>query len=270
MKRAYHFLIGFLLPATFCLLPDQVLASSEEDLLRASYNAIGREISDYTLIDQDGKSFRIRELFGKPLVISLIYAGCGPVCPTLTTHLQDAFRVAGPDFGTKFRALTISFDVENDTPARMRDYGRNFTDDFRKWRFSTADQKTIDRITRDLGFYYKKLATGFDHINMVTIVDQKGRIYQQVYGLDFKPEDLLDPVYQSMKLIKAPQSRSLTLIERIQLFCYKYDETTGRYKLDYGLLITLGIGSLLQVVTMIAIIYFVWGKDKRVRRHQAL
>lgn len=263
MGRIYFFLIILLLPAICCLLPKQALASSEENLLKASYNAVGREIGDYTLIDQEGKPFRIRELLDKPLIISLIYTGCGPVCPTITTHLQDAFRVAGPDFGTKFRALTISFDVENDRPARMKEYGRNFTDDFAKWRFAAADQKTIDRITKDLGFYYKKLATGFDHINMVTIVDQKGRIYQQVYGFDFKPEDVLDPVYQSMKLIKAPQSRSLSLTDKITLFCYKYDETTGRYRLDYGLLITLGVGSLFQVATMGVIIYLVWGKKNR-------
>jgi len=254
-----------LLAISFSIYPNPAFAISEEKAIGFSSPASGRELTDFTLTDQDGRKFNIGMLEGKPLVVSLIYTGCSPACPTITTHLQNAFRAAGMDFGTKFRAITISFDVENDTPERMREYGRNFTSDFKKWIFASSDPQTIDKLTEELGFYYKKLATGFEHINMVTIVDPEGKIYKQVYGFDFKPEDILDPVYQSMNLSKAPQSRSLTLIDRVKLFCYRYDETTGRYRLDYGLLITLGISSLLQVATMSAIVYYVWVRRRSAR-----
>lgn len=195
-------------------------------------------------------------------MLSLIYVGCGHACSNITARLQNALKASGNDVGTKFRVLTVSFDPENDTPEKLKSFGKNFSKDFRHWRFATSDKQTIKNLSKDLGFYYEKLATGYDHINMVTIIDTKGRIYKQVYGLDFKPDDILNPVYQAMKLIKAPQSTQLSVIDRIKLFCYKYDETSGQYKLDYGLIITLSIGSILQAATIIWIIYYILVKGK--------
>ncbi len=245
-----------------CLSSSHALASFEDAAINQTTNAIGREIGNYTLTDQDGKKFSIREFQGKPYVLSLIYTTCGHECPTIIMHLQEAFKMAGGDFGAKFNALTIGFNPEKDTPEQLKKYGEGFTNDFSKWRFAAADKKTIEGLARDLGFYYNKVDEGFDHINMVTIVDKQGKIYKQVYGLDFKPEEVLEPVSQSINMVTPVVSRPLSIIERIRLFCYKYDEATGKYKLDYGLLITASIGAVLQIATMGWFIYLLWGKKR--------
>lgn len=254
-----------LLTSYFSLLPDFAHASPNEDAVKSSFDVIGKKLPDYTLIDQDGNKFNTKELQGKPVVLSLIYVGCGHVCSNITSRLENALKAANKDLGTKFRAVTVSFDPQNDTPERLKDFGKNFSKDFNKWRFATSDKKTIEKLSKDIGFFYEKQATGYGHINMVTILDTQGRIYKQVYGLDFKPDDILNPVYQAMKLIKAPQSSQLSVIDRIKLFCYKYDETSGQYKLDYGLIITLSIGSILQAATIIWIVYYISikGKNKK-------
>lgn len=237
------------------------LSSQEEQAaFNLSNNAIGKAIGDYSLIDQDGKRFKLKEFAsGKPFVISLIYTSCGHICPAITMNLKNAVKEAGKDFGAKFNAITIGFDVENDTSQRMKEYGGNFTDNFKHWKFAVADKETIEKLTKALGFYYKKTDGGFDHLNVVTIIDANGMIYRHVYGIDFKPEEILSPVYQAGAgkpyYAKSSGHGDKGIIERIVLFCYKYDEKTGQYKLDYPFL----IGTMLEAITITAIILFVWG-----------
>ena len=97
---------------------------------------------------------------------------------------------------------------------------------------------------------------------MVTIVDKEGKIYKQIYGLDFKPVEILEPLSQSINMVKPVVSKPLSIIERIKLFCYKYDEATGKYKLDYGVLVTISIGAVLRILTMGWFIYLLWGKKR--------
>ncbi|MDD5435600.1 MAG: hypothetical protein PH343_09250, partial [Nitrospira sp.] len=60
-------------------------------------------------------------------------------------------------------------------------------------------------------------------------------------------------------------SSQLTVVDRLKLFCYKYDESTGQYRLDYGSIITLSIGAILQGATIIWIIVYIWGKGKKTK-----
>lgn len=237
----------------------------ENAAIRESEKAIGRRIGDYTLIDQDGKNFRLKEMPGKPLVISFIYTSCGHICPTITMNLRKAIKEAGKDFGEKFNAITIGFDVEHDTSQRMKEYGGNFTDDFKNWRFATSDRETIERLAKDIGFYYKKTDEGFDHLNLVTIVDKNWKIYKQVYGMDFKPQEILQPIYQSLSPQGAPAPEPSGIIGKLFLFCYKYDPATGTYKLDYAMLMTLAMGPIFFFITVLLIAYLFFGdKIKRI------
>src|SRR3990170_104849 len=198
-------------PATASLSPQEAL--NQQDALMAANKAIGGDIGNHTLIDQDGNSFNIKEFIGKPFVISLIYTSCGHICPTITMNLGN------------------------------------------------ADKDTIEKLARGLGFYYKKTQGGFDHLNVVTVIDAKGKIYRHIYGIDFKPKEILGPVYQAARrdsdYKKPPALEATSIIERIKLFCYKYDESTGTYKPDYQFLTRTAV----EAITIFTIIIFMWGKE---------
>ncbi len=260
-------------PALFILLLTLLAAErahasvsprTAREALRMANSAVGRYVGDYTLVDQDGKRLNLSDLKGKPIVISYIYTSCGHTCPTIMMNLKGIFSKAGSDFGEKFIALTIGFDTENDTPERLRAYGSTFTDDFRKWRFVTGTRKTIADLAMDLGFFFKKKDDRFDHLNMVTIIDAKGRIYRQVYGLEFREEDILEPLAQALTTdqegIKPQPIKPTGLIDRLALLCYTYDETTGTYVLDYTLLMSFVLGLVIQgvIVLFIGYVFFVF------------
>lgn len=248
----------------FLIFSCKAALASQDDVVavKEAEKAIGRQIKDYILIDQDGNHFKLKEMLGKPLVISFIYTSCGHICPTITMNLKKAIMEAGKDFGVKFNAITVGFDVENDTPQRMKEYGSNFTDDFKNWKFATSDKETIDRLAKDIGFYYRKIDGGFDHLNLVTIIEKHGKVYKQVYGMEFKPQDVLQPMYQSLSPEKgAPVPEPSGIIGKLFLFCYKYDPATGTYKLDYAMLMTLVMGPIFFVITALLIVYLFWGSE---------
>jgi protein SCO1/2 len=51
-------------------------AFDEKAALKESQAAIGREAGDYTLRDSEGRTVRLAELRGKPLVVHFVYTGC--------------------------------------------------------------------------------------------------------------------------------------------------------------------------------------------------
>jgi len=265
---------AFAAAMAFVVSASAAFASGVDSAAKEAEAAVGARMGEYTLIDQDGAAFNLKELKGRPFALAFFYTGCGETCPLILTSLKAALAKASPDFGEKFTALAVGIDVGNDTPARLKSAGSKVTGDFKKWRFATGDKATIERLAKETGFYYKKTGAGFDHINLVTIVGPDGRVFKQVYGTQFTPEEILTPLYDSIKYAGRPappwvkKGAELTLLDRIKLLCYTYDEKTGTYRLDYGFLTAIAVFLFVQVTILfvIAYIYTARKKDRRLYR----
>jgi len=233
------------------------LPSKNIDPMRAltlANKAIGKKVSNHKLIDQDGNPFNLEDLSGKPLVVSFIYTNCPHICPTITAHLADAVKKSGGDFGKEFRVLTIGFDSERDTPQRMREYGSGFTEDFKGWRFATGDKETIKKLSEEFGFSFQKRDNDFIHLNMTTILDAEGRVYKHVFGVDFKPEEVLVPLE---RLLKREKRLGLAqIVDKLKLFCSTYDPSAQTYKFDFGRALAVAV----QLVLLVTVSLLVWGK----------
>ncbi len=242
-------------------------AADASDPIATANAAIGRNIPDYTLIDQDNKGFSLKALKGRPVVISYIYTSCPHVCSNITGRLKQAFAIAKLKSGRDFTALSIGFDPEHDTPEVLKSFGSRFTNDFKAWRFATADQKTIQAVTKELGFYYEKLPDGdFDHINLTTVVGREGTIIKQVYGMNFNQEELVNAIglaSGSGQEIAASFLNPSGIIDKVILFCYRYDEVSGVYRLNFGAIAALTLGSALQFATLVWIAYKLFGRGNQ-------
>ncbi len=215
----------------------------EKAALAISQAAIGRAIGNYSLIDSSGKTVRLQDLRGRPILISLIYTSCYHTCPLLTKRLAQTVEIAREALGNdSFAVLTIGFDSAVDTPERMRTYARERGINISEWFFLSADPATINALTRELGFVFFESPKGFDHLAQITLIDAQGRVYAQIYGDNFPTPALVEPLKQLVFGTPA-QARTLSgWINGVRLFCTIYDPSSGRYRFDYSLFIAIGIG----------------------------
>jgi protein SCO1/2 len=223
--------------------------------IRLSQAALGRQLGEYRFTDQFGKPLALTQLRGRPLVISFVYTSCAFVCPTLTSRLNDVVKMARSTLGRdSFSVLTVGFDTRVDGPEQMRRFAAERGVSAAGWYFAAADQATVDRLANDTGFIYVANAGGFDHLSQVTIVDAGGRVYRQVYGAEFEPPAIVDPL-KSLALGAVSGAHPLAeLVTRVRLLCTAYDPKSGRYRFDYSLILEIVIGVMCTLAVAVFVI----------------
>lgn len=211
--------------------------------LSQSQAALGEPLGDYTLRNINGQPFELSSLRGKPLVISLIYTSCHHICPLITRNIQETVDIAREALGDdSFSVITVGFDWRVDTPERMRLYRRQFGIDDAAWHFLSGDDAAINALAENLGFQFFASPKGFDHLSQTTVVDADGVIYRQIYGEDFEPPALVEPLKELV--FEVPRSASIIehWVGTFKLFCTVYDPNTGRYSFDYSIFLGILIG----------------------------
>lgn len=242
--------------AVFALLALLLAAPAMADdraqqALETSEAVIGSTLPDLAFTRIDGKTVRLSEFRGKPLLVTLIYTGCADVCPAIIENLAPAVAVGEEALGdNSFNVAVIGFDTRNDTPARMQSFARDHGVKDARWQFLSGDQATLDKLVTALGFSYFSSAGGYDHTAQVTVADSRGRIYRQVYGSTFEPPQIVDPLKDLVFGREKPFFSMAGLADRVKLFCTVYNPRTGRYYFNYGLFaqILIGAASLLAVL----------------------
>lgn len=221
----------------------------EKDALKISQSAIGNQLGEYTFLNRNGRTVRLSDYRGKPLVIDMIYTHCPFICATKTRNL-DALKLSREALGDdSFGVLTIGFDTENDTPEAMDAFGKRVDAKISNWEFVSADADTIKKLSTDLGFvFFPSPRGGFDHITQTTFIDGQGRVYQHIYGDEFNNKTLLEPLKNMIYNIKISEPGLAGLSNRVKLFCTVYDAQTGKYRIDYSYFYAIGLGILVSLL----------------------
>lgn len=223
--------------------------------LKISQAVIGHAVGDYHFTDADGRTVKLSDYRGKPLVVSLVYTSCYHVCPVITRHLHKMVDVAqqalGPD---SFAVVTIGFDTRNDTPTAMQSFARQQGVDLSQWRFLSTDAATIDRLTKDLGFIYYASPKGFDHLAQATVIDPQGKVYRQVYGDNFDIPLLVEPLKELVTGVVTQQGGFAGINHRIRLFCTVYDPATQSYRTDYSLFVGMAVGGFILIFAIVFLV----------------
>lgn len=238
-------------------------AYDEKQALQISQAALGKTPHDaaFTRAD-DASRVRLSDYRGKPLVVSLVYTSCYHICPTTTQHLAKIVRTARAALGTdSFRVVTVGFDTPKDTPAAMARFAHEQRVDLPGWDFLSADTETMRQLTADLGFLYFNAPQGFDHLIQATVIDADGKVYRQVYGMNFDTPLLVEPLKELV--FGTPRTASFleSLGNRIKLFCTVYDPATDRYRFDYSIF----LGGIIGLTSLGLVAFLVVREWKRKR-----
>ena len=132
-------------------------------------------VPDFTLIDQNGKTFRFVNARGKIVLVTFVFTTCPDVCPLLTAKFAAIQRTLRERRIDDYLLLTITTDPARDTPAVLKSYGEQFKADFNHWLFLTGSQQELVKVWKGFGVTVRKSADAqIQHTALTTLVDQRG------------------------------------------------------------------------------------------------
>jgi protein SCO1/2 len=132
----------------------------------------------------DGKDFRLAELRGHPVVISMFYASCEGVCIITKDDMKavEASLPAAVRERTEFVLVTLAPDL--DTPAVLQAYRVEQGLSANRWRLLCGSPAATAQLARRLGIGYGRDASGiFRHSSEITVLDESGKIVLRQDGI---------------------------------------------------------------------------------------
>jgi len=251
------------LPALFpllglLLLSGRAVAFDEAAALRASQQAIGTEARNVSLTSSAGERIRLEQFRGHPLVLSMIYTSCAGICPLTTQRLAAAVRVARGALGTDgFTVLSVGFDTARDTPQALREFAAEQRVGDAHWILATGAPEQIETLAHDTGFWFVAASGSFDHLAQTTLLDARGRVVLQLYGNEFQPLDLAEPLRKAALGAPVSGAAPWSLLSKVRLLCTVYDARLGRYRTDYSLALSILI-ALTTLSGLLVIVSRAW------------
>lgn len=159
---------------------------------------------EFTLTTQDNARLSLRDLRGKVVAVTFIYASCTDTCPLLTAKLAGLQAKLGADFGPKVFFASVTVDPERDTPEVLKQYARAHGANSAGWAFLTGTPAEIQDIARRYGIWTKKGPRGdVDHTFLTSLIDHDGVLRVQYLGVRFDPGEFLADVRKLLREARA-------------------------------------------------------------------
>jgi protein SCO1/2 len=147
---------------------------------------------EFTLTTQDNVRLSLRDLRGKVVAVTFIYASCADTCPLLTAKLAGLQPKLGADFGPKVFFASVTVDPERDTPEVLKRYAQGHGANPAGWAFLTGTPAEIRDVERRYGIWAKKNPRGdVDHTFLTSLIDRDGVLRVQYLGVRFDPGEFL-------------------------------------------------------------------------------
>jgi protein SCO1 len=146
----------------------------------------------FSLTTQEGAQLALKDLRGKVVAVTFIFASCTDTCPLLTAKLAGLQARLGTAFGAKVFFVAITVDPERDTPEVLKRYAQAHGVNPAGWAFLTGTPAEIQQVARHYGIYAKKRPRGeVDHTFLTSLIDHRGTLRVQYLGVRFDPDELL-------------------------------------------------------------------------------
>jgi protein SCO1/2 len=218
---------------------------------------------DLPFRDETGRTVRLGDYFqGKPVVLTLSYYECPMLCTLVLNGLTSALRALRFDLGKEFVAINVSFNPR-ETPELAAAKKATYLKEYRRpgseagWHFLTGDEESIRRLTEAVGFQYAwdERNQQYAHATGLVVLTPGGQIARYFYGVEFSPRDL------RFALIEAAQGKIGSPVDKLLLYCFHYDPSTGRY--SALALNSIRIGGVLTVAALISFIVVMLRRERR-------
>ena len=214
---------------------------------------IGERIPlDLPFVDEEGKTVRLGQYFGKrPVILALVYYECPMLCTQVLNGLVTALTVMNFEPGREFEVVAVSFNPKEGPGLAaqkkanyLQRYGRPQT--AAGWHFLTGPEDSIERLTKAIGFRYEyddEIAQ-FAHGAAIELLTPSGVLAQYYYGIEYSARDM------RLGIIEAADEHVGSVMDQVLLLCLHYDPATGKY--GATVLTLVRVGGILTVLAMAA------------------
>lgn len=219
---------------------------------------------DFTFTDDEGDSVQLGEYFnnGKPVIIILGYYACPMLCNLVMNGVSEVVNESSLKFGEDYQIVSVSIDpreTEVLAAAKKKNYLNNIDDvkDTGSWDYLTGKEDQSKALADAIGFkyYYDEEKDLYAHAAVLTVLTEQGKISRYLYGIKYEKRDF------RMAIIEASQGKVGNTIDRIILYCYRYDPDAGGYVIFAGNLMRLSGAITLGILA--SFLGLLWFRERR-------
>lgn len=204
MKKILLYTFSLALLLVSCTTNKQKVASCcKNPATKSSVQTAAAELPEESLYNttevytnQDGKSVQLKSFAGKVTVASMVFTRCTYACPRLTNDIKaiaDKLKAKGI---TDINYVLVSFDTERDNPQRLKAFAAEMGLD-KNWTLLQASEDAVRQLSVLLNVQYEKAPDGsFAHSNLITVLDQQGRVATQLEGLEANNAEMVASIQQ--------------------------------------------------------------------------
>lgn len=179
------------------LQSSKALASASTDSQAMDPNSVYQLKAVFT--NQEDQEINLPSLSGHYQVMAMIFTSCGFACPRIVDIMKNIQLQLPENIRQQTRFTLISFDSEIDTAERLKQYSVGMHLD-KDWTLLNGDEAAVRQMSMLLDVQYSQLPDGgFNHANVITILDKKGRIIKRLEGLDIEPAEAVKSLEAAAK-----------------------------------------------------------------------
>ena len=222
---------------------------------------------DALVTDENGATSPLGSYFAgasarKPVLMVFYYQSCPMLCSLQLESVVASLKGTKYLVGRDFTFLAVSMDP-NDNPAGSLKAKRKITNAYGQsgseagFHFLTGTAENIKRITEGAGYryYYDEESKQWAHATGVLLMAPDGRMARYLPGVEPFPRDL------QFGLLEASEGRIGTIVDRAVLYCYQYNEASGRY--GAAIMRTLRLSALGTMIALAAFVVFSLRREKK-------
>ncbi len=195
-----------------------------------------------------------------PVILTLNYSKCPNLCDLQLQGMVSTLKSISETAGQDFQLVTVSVDPD-ETEVSLGSWQNRLLDLYDRqdatWTFLRGDNEAIAKLADAVGFRYQILEeTGeFAHTACSFLLTPGGTVARYLYGVQPDADTL------RFSLLEADAGRSMSTLDKVLLFCFRYDPERGKY--------TLAAMNLLRVAGIFTVLALAGVIVRRVRRDRA-
>jgi protein SCO1/2 len=146
-----------------------------------------RQLVNFTLTDQTGRTVTRTDLDGKILVVDFLFTGCSLTCPVVNRCMAQIQELTTNQPDVRLVSLTV--DPRDDTPAVLAEYGEHYGADTNRWLLLTGDKSQLydlignSFLSQAPADPFNYMPGNFSHTERIAVVDATGRVRTYFDGL---------------------------------------------------------------------------------------